>query len=409
MLLGSADEEDLSPLRGNRMPRVCLVLDLEAKKRGSLEEQLIALGHRLTASRIAATYFFSSDPPIWMLKDFADCGVELQCINFRRAAEAVATVSRWFYAMRPDLVHFHFVRAYSPMIAAARAVGARVVVHDHMALGHAFVDVAQRGRAAHSAIQSIKRARAAVLNRLVDRRIAVSNFVADTVAATEFVQRDRIAVLEHGIDLGRYAAASPTALREEVAAGDRPIIACVSRMAPEKGVDCLIRAHAELDRDAILVIAGDGRDADRCKELAAELHIDDRVRFLGLRRDVPQIFAGCDIAVVPSQAPEAFGLTVVEAMAAGKAVVVTDAGAMPEIVDHGRCGTVVPKGDYHALADAVRHLIDGPTFARMLGDAGRQRAHEHYGLDTWVDRMTDLYAATAPSLIFDTSFREEAA
>ena len=122
------------------------------------------------------------------------------------------------------------------------------------------------------------------------------------------------------------------------------------------------------------------------------------MRFLGLRTDVPRILAGSDLVVVPSRAPEAFGLTVVEAMAAARPVVVTDAGAMAELVDHGRCGIVVPKGDPRSLAAAVARLIDGPTFARQLGEAGQTRARERYGLDAWVERMIELYAATIPTL-----------
>src|SRR5439155_8811337 len=114
-----------------------------------------------------------------------------------------------------------------------------------------------------------KRARAAALNGLVDRRLAVSRFVAESVRASEFVAADKLAVVENGIDVTRFGAADATALRQELRAGDRPIVACVSRLAPEKGVDVLIAALARVGRDALLAIAGDGPDLAACRARAA--------------------------------------------------------------------------------------------------------------------------------------------
>jgi glycosyltransferase involved in cell wall biosynthesis len=207
-----------------------------------------------------------------------------------------------------------------------------------------------------------------------------------------------VALVEHGIDVARFAGASGAALRHQLGAGARPVIACVSRLAPEKGIDVLVHAHARLGRDALLVLVGDGPEMARCRALAFELGVAERVRFLGLRRDVPALLAACDLAVAPSLAPEGFGLSVVEAMAAGKPVVVSDAGAMPELIDRGRCGTVVPRGDAQALADAIGRLLDGPVFAAELGRAGRQRARERYSLERWLERTAELYASVVPAL-----------
>ncbi|MCU1280709.1 MAG: hypothetical protein JWM53_4255 [bacterium] len=391
-------KDEVSYLKKPSRPTVWLVMDLEAKKRGSIEEQLLAIGKRLTDAEISSTFVFSSEPPSWMLAEFAARGVELRWVDFRRPRQALPTLARWLWAAKPTIAHFHFVRAYSPLVAVARAAGSRVLVHDHMALGVAFVKVRPRHAVLERAIQACKRTRAAILNQLVDRRIAVSRFVADSIQRTEFVQPDRLVVLEHGIDVERFAAASRTELRVELNARDRPIVACISRMNEEKGVDVLIRAHVRVGREALLAIAGDGPDTDRCRALAAELHIEQRVRFLGLRSDVPRILAGADLAVVPSRAPEAFGLSVVEAMAAGRPVVVTDAGAMPEIVDHGRCGVVVPQGDHVAMAEAIGRLIDEPMLAALIGEAGRRRALQRYALEPWVERIVELYAATIPEL-----------
>ena len=377
---------------------VWLVLDLEAKKRGSLEEQLLALGRRLHDAGVSPTFVFASEPPDWLRAAYLDCGVHVRAVDFRRPLLATLQLGRWLRAARPALVHFHFVRAQTPIVAAARLCGARVIVHDHMALGVAFIDVRPRPPALQAAARAYKRARGALMNPLVDQRVAVSDFVARSVRDTEFVPDARLTVIEHGIDLGRFDAVDGARFRQELGAGDRPVVACVSRLAPEKGVDVLVRAHARLGRGALLVIAGDGPETERCRRLAEELGAADRVRFLGLVRDVPRVLGGCDVAVVPSLAPEAFGLAVVEAMAAGKPVVVSDAGALPDIIDHGRCGVVVPRGDAAAMADAIGRLLDGPVFAAQLGAAGRARARARHDLGGWVERVLALYARTLPSL-----------
>jgi hypothetical protein len=175
MLLEFPQANKIVPARESVRPSLWLVLDLEAKKRGSLEEQLFALAARLRASGVAGTFVFASAPPSWMRVELA--GVELRQLDFRRRA-AAATLWRWLRTARPALVHFHFVRAHSPLVLAARLCGAHVVVHDHMALGVAFVDVPARSSAVAAAARGWKRARAALCRRWVDRRVAVSRFVA---------------------------------------------------------------------------------------------------------------------------------------------------------------------------------------------------------------------------------------
>jgi glycosyltransferase involved in cell wall biosynthesis len=374
-------------------------MDLKAKKRGSMEEQLFALGRRLSEAGVACTFVFSGEAPSWMRDELERAGVAVRALDFRRSLVAMVTLGRWLRAARPTLVHFHFVRAHSPLVALARLAGARVVVHDHLTLGVAFVDVPARRHALVAvAVRNWKRFRSSLLRPLIDKRIAVSRFVAHSLAAHEFVEADRVEVLEHGINLQRHLAVDGRAARADLGAGERPVIVCVSRMAPGKGVDVLLRAHAALGRDALLVIAGDGPDQARCQRLAKDLQIAERVRFLGLRSDISEILAACDVAVVPSQAPEAFGFAVIEAMAAGRPVVVTDAGALAELVDHGRCGIVVARADVAALAAGIGRLLDGPVFARALGNAGRERALARHGLTAWVDRLIRLYGSLAPTL-----------
>ncbi|HXU74907.1 MAG TPA: glycosyltransferase family 4 protein [Polyangia bacterium] len=377
---------------------VWLVLDLAPKKRGSMEAQLVSLGARLTAAGARPTFVFSRPAPAWLEASFVASGVETRVLDFRRPAAAAMAFSRMMEAARPALVHFHFVRAYSPLVAMAKAVGARVILHDHITLGQpSKPDHPRRPAAALLLARGYKRARAAALNGFVNRRIAVSRFVADSVQCAEFVADDKLTVIENGIELSRYGTGDGASLRAELRAEGRKVVACVSRLAPEKGIDVLIRVMARVGRDALLLLAGDGPDVEACRALARAIGLHDHVRFLGLRDDVERVLAAADVVVMPSLWDEAFGLVVVEAMAAARAVVVTASGAMPELVAGG-CGVVVPKRDEVAMAGAIGRLLDDDAARTRLGQAAHAHAITRFGLSTWVERIMEQYAALVPML-----------
>ncbi|MCA1664871.1 MAG: glycosyltransferase family 4 protein, partial [Myxococcales bacterium] len=219
-----------------------------------------------------------------------------------------------------------------------------------------------------------------------------------SVRNVEFCDEAKLTVIENGIDLSRFAAADGASLRAELRAdAGRKIVGCVSRLAPEKGIEVLIRAMARVGRDALLLLGGDGPGVEDCRALAASLGLGDHVRLLGLRDDVERIYAAADVMVMPSLWDEAFGLVVVEAMAAGRPVVVTRSGAMPELVGDGR-GVIVPKRDEVAMAGAIGRLLDDDSLRARMGQAARAHAAERYGMPVWVARIMAEYAALVPAL-----------
>ncbi|HEX6836009.1 MAG TPA: glycosyltransferase family 4 protein, partial [Polyangia bacterium] len=129
-----------------------------------------------------------------------------------------------------------------------------------------------------------------------------------------------------------------------------------------------------------------------------ELGVADRVRFLGLRNDVENVFAAADVVVVPSTCDEAFCYAAVEGMAAGKPVIVTDSGGMPELMAGGECGVVVPKHDENALAGAVSAILSDDARAQRLGAAARERVAALYTTDRWVAAMLRAYQRLVPSI-----------
>ncbi|MFL5311884.1 MAG: glycosyltransferase family 4 protein [Myxococcales bacterium] len=362
---------------------IWLVLHLDAKKRGTMEQQLVALARRLRQEGIATTMVFARPPAAFPGEPLREAGVALRHLDFGRSAHRVAReLWSWLRSGRPRIVHFHFVDPYSPLVAAARLSGARVLIHDHLSLS--------RGDPLRAAY---KRVRSLFLNGLFDERVAVSPFVARTVRDVHRVPADRVSVVDNSVDAARFATADGRRIRDELRLGDAPLVACVSRLDDEKGGEWLLRALPRT-AGAHLAMVGEGPRLGAWRALCQSLGIASRVHFLGLRHDVEEILAAASVVVAPSTYEEGFGLAALEGMAAAKPVVVTRSGALPEVVEGA--GLVVPKRDADALASAIDGLLRNEVLARKLGEAGRVRARTVYGMDRYVEQMMSVYRRHLP-------------
>jgi glycogen(starch) synthase len=148
----------------------------------------------------------------------------------------------------------------------------------------------------------------------------------------------------------------------------------IGRLVPQKGFDVLLESWSRADTGgARLRIAGDGPAGGELRALAWSLGIADRVDFVGPvgRPDVAGLFAGASLVVVPSRTDEGLPLVAVEAMASGRALLVTETGGIRELVDDGVNAVVVPRADRVALADAISALCSDPRRRAALGDAAR--------------------------------------
>jgi glycosyltransferase involved in cell wall biosynthesis len=168
------------------------------------------------------------------------------------------------------------------------------------------------------------------------------------------------------------------------------VILAVGSLIPRKNHEHLIRCLAAggsgHERSWRLAIAGTGREMERLRSVARELAVDDRVRLLGPRDDIPDLLAGADIFALPS-VWEGLPLALLEAMFAGKAIVASDVAGIPEAVDHGVEGLLVPPTDAAALSGALSDLLTSPELRLRLGNAARARAQGEFSMDT----MTDAY------------------
>jgi glycosyltransferase involved in cell wall biosynthesis len=146
--------------------------------------------------------------------------------------------------------------------------------------------------------------------------------------------------------------------------------------------------------DVDLLLVGDGDLRGPLGRLAEDLGVADRVRFLGVRSDVPEVLGAVDIFALTSIC-EAASLTLLEAMASALPVVATAVGGTPEIVRDGLDGMLVPRGDAHAAASAFLRLLGDPAAASAMGASARERVRARYQLARTIETYMDLYRRLA--------------
>lgn len=211
------------------------------------------------------------------------------------------------------------------------------------------------------------------------------------------VPRARLVRIDNGVDVKAVAAAAAAggaAARRDLGADDTTaVVLSLGRLSPEKGHDVLVEAFARVAREhpaARLVLVGDGVEEERLAARARERGIADRVRFAGWRGDAAACLGAADVFVLPSRT-EGLPLALLEAMAAGIPAVVTDVGAMAEVLDHGAAGLVVPADDVAALAAALAAALDDPKACAARAAQARMRVQERYDTSLQARALEKIY------------------
>lgn len=215
--------------------------------------------------------------------------------------------------------------------------------------------------------------------------IAVSSFVKEKMVEYG-ADPERITVIPNGVDVETFVPGDPAAGRAELdLPQDAYLILFSGNLIPRKGVDVLLQAFAQAagGRDrAHLAIVGDGPERESLIALARDLGVAERVTFAGRQplTAMPRWYTACDIYVMPSWA-EGLSVALLEAMAAGRAVITTrpDTGEHDAVIA-GETGLLTEYGDEAALARALEQLMQAPEMARRMGENGRRRAERHF---TW--------------------------
>ncbi|HET9196890.1 MAG TPA: glycosyltransferase [Solirubrobacterales bacterium] len=279
---------------------------------------------------------------------------------------------------RPAVFHAHMSSPVACKWGLAAAVSARVPA----VLGTVQVGAYEPDRSSYWQLRALARG--------VDRYLAVSREIATELVEDLGWPAAKVEVAYNAVDVERAAVPAPPGLRAQLGGSEaRPLVLTPARLNAQKGHDTLLAAIAELP-EALFLLAGEGPERERLEARAAELGVAERVRFLGRREDVPQLLAACDVFCLPSLY-EGSSLAVLEAMAAGIAIVSSAIGGTEELIDDGRSGLLVPPGDAPALAAALRRLLEDPQLRKDLAAAARERVDTGLRREQNAERVEAVY------------------
>jgi glycosyltransferase involved in cell wall biosynthesis len=346
--------------------KLAILMNLAPRKLGSFEGWLLALAAEAQQRGHALDVYGRLPVHPAVARGLEEAGAGLGTLDDLARAPLAGARQLAGY----DVLQLHLIQPRSGFALLAYAAWpARVLFMARSDPRHEPRSAVRRG---------LSRAADAATFARVDSLAAVSEHVREKFRARFGLARRRTRVISNGVDVRRFRP--PPGLR---AASAAPVLASVAHLVPYKNLDVLLRAFARLSCDARLQIVGDGPAAPDLERLARELGVAGRVELLGLRDDVPELLRRADAYVHPTRY-EGFGNAIAEAMASGLAVVATRAGGIPELVEPGVSGILVPPGDEAALAAALERVVRDPELRARLGARARQRILARFTVESAV-------------------------
>jgi glycosyltransferase involved in cell wall biosynthesis len=328
-----------------------------------------------------------------------DLGVEVVRIDelgreISPLRDLVATVrlARLIRRERPQILHTHTAKAGTVGRVAALLAGSRrppIVVHTF----HGHVLRGYFGPVRSLFFLLLERGLASITTALV----AVSPQVRDDLVALRVAPRERFVVIRLGIELDQRVSAGQNGRLESRRylgiPADRFAVGWIGRMTAVKRTDDVLVAFRRLRDsgvDACLCMVGDGPDRPQLERRAHELGVVRDTLFLGYQEDVAPYYAAFDALVLPS-GNEGTPVSAIEALAAGRPVVATRVGGVPDVVRDGEDGFLVEAGATDDLADRLERLARDPALRERMGEEGRARVLPRYAVERLVDDVDRLY------------------
>lgn len=303
----------------------------------------------------------------------------MMATNVVRVPKAMFDIFRTIRTENVDLIHTNSFKSAVLSVIPAQLTDTPFIHHAH----------SSRAYSDHGWFDSFVCNNANVI-------VANSSFTAATYNQWE----DRTRVIYNAIETSRFqpAAADPASVRRDFDAESSPLIGEVARLTPRKRQEDLIAAMPEiLDRHPetqLLLVGGEyeglGAYADTIRSMIAERDLREAVSVTGYRDDIVSTIAALDVLVLPS-IQEPLGRVVIEALLMETPVVATNSGGIPEIVDDGETGILVPERDPDAIATAVSELLDTPERLEAMGKRGREQVLKRFSCETVVPQLEALY------------------
>jgi glycosyltransferase involved in cell wall biosynthesis len=313
-----------------------------------------------------------------------------RAISPLRDTAAAWRLARIIRKVRPDVVHTHTAKAGAVGRLGALLSGTRRPVIVHTFHGHVLRGYfGQGGTLLFRAIET-------ALARVSDRLIAVSPEVRDELVRLRVAPERKFSVIRLGIELEqrvRFDGDPAEVRRRHGIPSEKFVVGWFGRMTAVKRTDDLLTmltGTRERGIDALLVLVGDGDDRRHLEQRAHDLGIAKSCLFLGYQEHVAQWFAICD-AVILTSANEGTPVTLIEALAAGRPVVATRVGGIPDVVEDGETGFLVRPADTHAMAERLEILARDPARSAEMGRLGRERMLQRYAVSRLLDDVDMLY------------------
>jgi len=370
---------------------VLSVFGFEPKRLGACEIFIRELSAALNEHQWNHVVCLAGVPPDNVRDDLTLANVRLEVFeepwntNWKSAARLNQLLRRY----RPQILHLNFVGFLGPYPWIAKLAGVEKVF---------FTDHTSRPEAHRIQMQPAwKRAVIRTINHPLTGLVSVSDYGKRCMVGAGAMPAERTRRIYNGIEIARADKGSASAFRDrfQIPAG-RLIVTQVSWLIPQKGIgDALEAARLVLDQNSNVqfVFVGEGAHRQEYEAKARELGIAGHVTWTGLLQDplADGVYAAADIVCQFSRWEEVFGQVIAEAMTARKPVVATRVGGIPELVEDGKTGFLVDRGDTAAMAARILELLTDSALRERMGAAGHQAAEEKFNVTQSVHEMLKLY------------------
>ena len=361
-------------------PHVLTLVDALDDGTGGAERFAVGIAAALPAERFRRSFCTTRHADGYLTEVLDSAGVERFSLDRERTLDPAAfrRLGRFLRECSVDVLHCHKFGSNVWGTIVGRAAGVPVIVaHEHT--------WSYEGQPLRKLLDG------ALIGRLATRFVSVSNADRRRMIQLEHVSPAKAVTIPTAYV--PRPAEKPGDVRSELGLGpDSLLLGSIAQLRPQKALGVLIEAFsliADQVPDSALAIAGDGPSRGHLEGLAARTGVGERIHFLGTRTDLSSLLAAFDVGVMSSDF-EGLPLFAFECMAHRTPLVATDVGGLPDVVEDGRTGLLVPARDPVALAGALISLLEDKERRRMLADTAFERLPD-YTLERIAERFADLY------------------
>jgi len=299
-------------------------------------------------------------------------------VYFRNMLLGVFQITKLLKKYKIDILHPHDNLSKIIGVAAVKLTGGRVVAHCHDLLQESLID------------------RLLLFYQLIfmDRIIAVSDSVKGLFTMFGRIPA-KVCTIHNGIDMKDFKNIANPNLKKELGINNEDVVigiiavfdACKGHLYLFQAIKKIV---SEGTNNLVCLVIGDGRIGGELKEFVKNEGLEEHIRFLGYKSNIAELLTIIDIVVIPSL-QESFGMTALEAMAMKVPVVATEVGGLPESIENGKTGILVPPKDVESLSGAIKYMIEHPEIRRKMGEEGGRRVEERFSLKANIEKTEDLY------------------